>query len=146
MRYRIITKMSVVTSVSSEDKDQSNYLRQNSGKCYIDCPFSEKDVAKKMGAKWDKDKKKWYVPRGTNVTPFFELWKTYCRVCNSQIVCDYRGCDETNAGICCIYDWTGKGHCDWSESDVLGWHSESKYYYKIKRLITPVPVAPQDTP
>lgn len=31
------------------------------GNRYLDCPFAEKDQAKALGAKWDKQKKKWYV-------------------------------------------------------------------------------------
>lgn len=30
-------------------------------KVYLNVPFEEKDEAKKMGARWDNDKKKWYV-------------------------------------------------------------------------------------
>jgi hypothetical protein len=28
----------------------------------IDCPHSEKDKAKALGAKWDASLKKWYIP------------------------------------------------------------------------------------
>ena len=30
-------------------------------KIYLNVPFDEKDEAKKMGAKWDKSKKRWYI-------------------------------------------------------------------------------------
>ena len=29
-------------------------------KLYLNVPFAKKDLAKKNGARWDKDKKKWY--------------------------------------------------------------------------------------
>ena len=29
---------------------------------YLDCPFSDKDEAKGLGAFWDADVRKWYVP------------------------------------------------------------------------------------
>ena len=32
-----------------------------SSKLYLNVPFSEKDEAKKMGAKWDVKKKKWFI-------------------------------------------------------------------------------------
>ena len=28
---------------------------------YLNVPFKEKDEAKKLGARWDNDKKKWYM-------------------------------------------------------------------------------------
>ena len=33
-------------------------------------PFSEKDAAKQLGAKWDVAKKVWYVPDGINPSAF----------------------------------------------------------------------------
>ena len=30
-------------------------------KIYLNVPYDEKDEAKKMGAKWDKSKKRWYI-------------------------------------------------------------------------------------
>lgn len=39
-------------------------------KVYLHVPFREKDAAKSLGAKWDSDKKKWYVPDGIGIDPF----------------------------------------------------------------------------
>ena len=36
----------------------------------LDVPFSHKDEAKALGAKWDRTKKIWYVPDGVNPEPF----------------------------------------------------------------------------
>ena len=36
----------------------------------LDVPFSHKDQAKALGAKWDRVKKIWYVPDGVNPEPF----------------------------------------------------------------------------
>ena len=36
----------------------------------LDVPFSHKDEAKALGAKWDRAKKIWYVPDGVNPEPF----------------------------------------------------------------------------
>ena len=33
-------------------------------------PYAEKDVAKKLGAKWDSGKKVWYVRDVENIKPF----------------------------------------------------------------------------
>ncbi|MGW8393674.1 DUF5710 domain-containing protein [Pseudoduganella sp. HUAS MS19] len=36
----------------------------------LNVPYAEKDEAKKLGAKWDPTRKKWYVPQGVNAEPF----------------------------------------------------------------------------
>ena len=36
----------------------------------LEVPFVEKDKAKSLGAWWDPDLKKWYVPNGTDPEPF----------------------------------------------------------------------------
>src|SRR3990167_7526461 len=30
---------------------------------YINVPYSEKDIAKQLGAKWDPQKKSWFIPK-----------------------------------------------------------------------------------
>ena len=37
---------------------------------FLNCPFAEKNEAKKLGAKWDGEKKRWFVPAGTPLEPF----------------------------------------------------------------------------
>lgn len=39
----------------------------------LNVPFSEKDEAKSLGARWNKNIKKWYVPAGVNAS-LFERW------------------------------------------------------------------------
>ena len=36
----------------------------------LNCPFSEKEECKKLGGRWDKNIRKWYVPAGKDETPF----------------------------------------------------------------------------
>jgi hypothetical protein len=38
-------------------------------------PYADKDKAKALGARWNAQRKVWYVPDGTAVTPF-EQWCT----------------------------------------------------------------------
>lgn len=38
-------------------------------------PFSEKDQAKALGARWNAESKHWYVPQGVESAPF-EKWFT----------------------------------------------------------------------
>ena len=36
----------------------------------LSCPYSEKDQAKALGAKWDADRKVWYIAGVEDLTPF----------------------------------------------------------------------------
>lgn len=47
----------------------------SASRTYLNVPYSEKDQAKGLGARWDPDQKKWYVPEGKNLEPF-NRW--YC--------------------------------------------------------------------
>lgn len=38
-------------------------------KTFLAVPYKEKERAKKLGAKWDKDNKLWYAPEGADLTP-----------------------------------------------------------------------------
>ena len=40
---------------------------------YLDCPFSDKDEAKGLGAFWDADVRKWYVPDNVD-NDLFAKW------------------------------------------------------------------------
>eukprot|EP00746_Dinoflagellata_sp_MGD_P165521 gnl/MRDRNA2_/MRDRNA2_94845_c0_seq1.p1 gnl/MRDRNA2_/MRDRNA2_94845_c0~~gnl/MRDRNA2_/MRDRNA2_94845_c0_seq1.p1 ORF type:complete len:401 (-),score=96.43 gnl/MRDRNA2_/MRDRNA2_94845_c0_seq1:136-1338(-) len=40
---------------------------------YLHVPFASKDEVKALGAMWDKESKKWYVPSGQSLDPF-KLW------------------------------------------------------------------------
>lgn len=39
-------------------------------KTYINVPFKQKDEAKAIGAKWDRQEQSWYVPAGVDAAPF----------------------------------------------------------------------------
>lgn len=47
----------------------------NPFKMYLNVPIAEKEDAKGLGAKWDKDAKKWYVPESANPITFAK-WAT----------------------------------------------------------------------
>ena len=61
--------LSVVDKIQDE---QAEERRQNTTtqKIYIDVPFSEKEEAKSLGARWDRQKKSWYIPSGLNEQNF----------------------------------------------------------------------------
>jgi hypothetical protein len=39
----------------------------------LEVPYKEKDEAKALGAMWDPEMRKWFVPRGADPEPF-EKW------------------------------------------------------------------------
>ncbi|MEC4749250.1 DUF5710 domain-containing protein [Methylomicrobium sp. Wu6] len=39
-------------------------------KIYLHVPYTQKDAAKALGARWDPANKKWYVPANIDITPF----------------------------------------------------------------------------
>lgn len=46
-------------------------------KVYIFVPFKDRDEAKELGAKWDKDKKQWFVPSGLDFAKFAKWEQQY---------------------------------------------------------------------
>jgi hypothetical protein len=44
-----------------------------SNRFYIACPFADKDEAKSLGARWDVDARKWYVPNDVDRN-LFRKW------------------------------------------------------------------------
>ena len=39
-------------------------------KFYINCTYKDKDEAKLLGARWDSDERKWYIPFGLDRSKF----------------------------------------------------------------------------
>lgn len=42
----------------------------------LDVPYSEKDEAKRLGARWNPERRVWYVPEGVDPRPFSRWWIT----------------------------------------------------------------------
>ena len=53
---------------------QKNENAETKQKILLIVPFEEKDLAKELGAKFDRETKSWYVPEGMDLEPF-ERWK-----------------------------------------------------------------------
>lgn len=51
---------------------------------YIFVPFADRDEAKELGAKWDKDKKQWFVPSGLDLAPFAKWEHKYTYEINAD--------------------------------------------------------------
>lgn len=52
---------------SQENEAEANIATKNT---YLYVPFEEKDEAKALGAKWDKENNSWYAPQGTDLGNF----------------------------------------------------------------------------
>ena len=65
-------------TVEVEEKNlesvQKNENAETKQKTLLSVPFEEKDLAKELGAKFDRETKSWYVPEGMDLEPF-ERWK-----------------------------------------------------------------------
>ncbi len=48
-------------------------LVSNGERIYINVPYKDKDVAKLLGARYDGEKKKWYIPQGVD-SKLFAKW------------------------------------------------------------------------
>lgn len=55
-------------SIQVLKEEPAEAVRQEPGRVYINVPYREKNEAKeKIGARWDPDKRSWWVPTGTKV-------------------------------------------------------------------------------
>lgn len=73
------TKANLAKSSTAKNNKQSyvEATRRHSDQqaaLYLNVPFAEKDKAKNLGAKWDASRKKWYVPRGLDLSGFSCWW------------------------------------------------------------------------
>ena len=50
-------------------------LTSTSERKYINVPYKEKDIAKLLGARYDGDTKKWYIPEGVDEKNFKQWMK-----------------------------------------------------------------------
>lgn len=67
------------------------------GATFINCPRSQKDIAKKMGAGWCPSQKLWYIPRDLDRQPFLKRWqvvKERCKTSGCNNFTDQCECDD----------------------------------------------------
>ncbi|PCJ23262.1 MAG: hypothetical protein COA94_08440 [Rickettsiales bacterium] len=62
----------ILKSIFTKQKNQTSEI-DNPHNIYLEVPYSQKEIAKNYGAKWDCKKKKWFIPQGINPNPF-ERW------------------------------------------------------------------------
>uniref|UniRef100_A0A0G4I8M5 DUF5710 domain-containing protein n=1 Tax=Chromera velia CCMP2878 TaxID=1169474 RepID=A0A0G4I8M5_9ALVE len=47
-----------------------DFLREADGRLFLECPYEEKEDAKALGARWDNQERKWYIPPQVPSSPF----------------------------------------------------------------------------
>ena len=52
------------------ERQQAQPQAEKSERQYINVPYKERDEAKSLGARWDRQQQSWYVPPGTDAAPF----------------------------------------------------------------------------
>lgn len=62
-----IEKIAVVNAQPAEEAMTTSVSQ--SGSTRLSVPYKDKDRAKELGAKWDKDQKTWYAPAGVELAP-----------------------------------------------------------------------------
>lgn len=62
-----IEEFDSVYRTSTEAVDDKNNANE---KIWLDIPFAQKEEAKALGAKWDRQEKSWYIPSGVDAEPF----------------------------------------------------------------------------
>ena len=74
-RLREEENISAISSDAGIDKNisavEANAIANT--KIFIDVPYAEKDDARVLGAKWDRNVQSWYIPKGLN-TELFSKW------------------------------------------------------------------------
>lgn len=67
---------SQTTKSENRESSSSTGPAKNGGPVYINVPYEEKDEAKALGARWDSEKKKWYIPEGIKSEGFNKWQRT----------------------------------------------------------------------
>ena len=58
----------MATKETFNDHIHDHMLRDT--RVYLECPYHEKDEVKALGARWDNNQRRWFVPPGTRLDEF----------------------------------------------------------------------------
>lgn len=74
LSQRDLSALRALDAQADKHRSQPQYAdqqaTQSSGRNYINVPFKEKNEAKQLGARWDRQEQSWYVPPGVDAAPF----------------------------------------------------------------------------
>ncbi len=89
----------------------------------LQVPFSAKDQAKSLGARWDPAARSWYVPHGVDIQPFKPWWPAGLQDAPSPTAATRASLAPKTAprtsGAAAVY--TGPGTVAVDASDKLPW-------------------------
>lgn len=74
-RYPWIFKDGISRRIEEITGIPCSFGASSNGRVYLKVPFSEKDEAKSLGAKWDVEKKLWYIYGNLTESPAFSKWR-----------------------------------------------------------------------
>ena len=62
-----IVALDVLRSQEQRKADQAAIRHPAKENIWLDVPFADKDAAKEAGARWDREEKRWYAPKGADL-------------------------------------------------------------------------------
>ncbi len=65
-------------------QQQAGAVESSAERQFINVPFKEKDEAKQLGAKWDRQERAWYVPAGVDAG-LFEKWAGKAKAASESV-------------------------------------------------------------
>ena len=77
------TRMKQLTLAAWNLERSANARASSQEKIYLNIPFKEKDEARALGARWDRQKQSWFIPTG-NDPALFTKWERNASVEQSQ--------------------------------------------------------------
>ncbi len=87
------------------EKEQARRAQIESERKYLNVPFAEKDTAKKRGARWDPERKKWYLPKGVELHPSLEKYATDAWIpCLDKAYDGWNDSEEICDFLCLAFD------------------------------------------
>jgi antirestriction protein ArdC/phage/plasmid primase-like uncharacterized protein len=74
-QHQLLKQEASVDTVAQENQRIDTSLEQaQQPRVYVAVPFAEKDQAKALGARWDRQEQSWYVPPGVEAAPLLARW------------------------------------------------------------------------
>ncbi|WP_020519486.1 AAA domain-containing protein [Catelliglobosispora koreensis] len=67
-------EVSRIVERANPTQPRSMLAQAAQGATYLNVPYAEKDEAKQLGARWDRNSKKWFVPGGVTDLTVFTRW------------------------------------------------------------------------
>ena len=63
-----VMTQSVFTQTEGTFRDFEDQMFQDT-RVYLECPYNERELVKKLGCRFDFTQRRWYAPPGTNLEP-----------------------------------------------------------------------------